>query len=35
MNKQEQKTIDNYIEVLEQEAYEDIECGYIEQGEAK
>ena len=35
MNKQEQQAIDNYIEVLEQEAYEDIEAGYKEQGEAK
>ena len=27
--------IDNYIETLEQEAYDDIECGYVQDGEAK
>ena len=35
MNKDIDKAIDNYIEVLEEEAYEDIEAGYTEQGEEK
>lgn len=35
MNKDIDKAIDNYIEVLEEEAYEDIEVGYKEQGEEK
>ena len=30
-----QEAIDNYIEVLKDEAYEDIESGYAEQGKAK